>query len=163
MALVTKKITNSQEDLMKLNQNFDNLSVAIADSTGDMSSLGSFPGVQIINNSAWMFQVSVLDILDRYEVNKCPIIPRVQIYIDGTANTDDNLYPTGGDITPIMRYGISVEVITSRIVQDPVENEKATFFIIIRNNDTMPHDFYVYADAIYLPTPASGAAKRLVK
>jgi len=161
MPRILNKIGNAQEDIAKLNTNFDRISLDLADRSGSFTVGGSLLGYTIPSGESRAVEVNVLDQRDIYVVNKLPIIPRIDLYLGNDLNIN-YLYPVGNSLTQANVHGVQVSIIPARTVYNAVTNEKATVFIHIRNADASSHTIYLYVDGYYVPAPDQGIATRSV-
>lgn len=159
MPRVLKKIANPQEDISKINQNFDSISLDLADRSGRFSTVGSAGPVVISNNEVVNLEINVIDTRSVYVINKLPIIPRVLMYV-GTNGDGTYLYPAGSNLTATQKFELRLEVFVSRVVINEVENEKATYYIVVRNSTGSSQTVYITTDAYYVPQPDTGIANR---
>lgn len=160
MPRVLSKISNPQEDMQRFNDNFDRISLDIADRSGTFSSEASF-STTIASGVTQYAEINVTDLRDFYVEGKLPFLPRYDVYVD----VDDDLtyiYPAGANISQATLHGVQIEVFMTKTTLNIVTNEKATLMIIIRNRSASSHDFYVYMDGFYLPAPDIGVARRAV-
>lgn len=160
MANILKKIKDPKESLLDLNQNFDNIAQEIADRSGIFSSVASVPsGITVTAGSCHRVQISVIDSLNLYTINKMPIIPRVNVYV-GTDALNDYRYPSGASLTTAQVNELSVEVSIARTVFDETDGEKATYYIVFRNTGASDVTVYPYMQCYYVPAPDEGIAQR---
>lgn len=160
MPQVLKKIGNPQEDASKISQNFDTISLALADLSGTFSSEASIPGgVTIAAGTSQAIEVNILDQLSIYQQDRLPVVPRLDLYIDQDLD-GTYLYPLGSSLTAAQVHGISVIMYQSKSTLNQVENEKATYVVVLRNDTADSHDFFFYFDAFYVPSPDQGVAAR---
>lgn len=159
MARVLHKIKNPQEENRLLNENFDRISLDIADRSGTFSNIGS-TSVVLPPGEGGSVQINIVDSLNIYGAGRLPTIPQIDIYLDN--DLDGNYYwPVGASITPFLRAMINVTPFCALSIVDQIENEKATNFIHIANLDGVDsHTFYVYARTYFVPTPEEGVAAR---
>lgn len=153
------KIKDSIEDLSKINNNFDNIALDIADRSGAFSSTATISGVVVSAGGYHLIEISVIDVQNRYEQNRCPMIPRLLTYVD-TDNDGSYIWPLGGSLSAAAVFGIDITIFASKIVLNEVDNEKATIIIKIKNDDSVSHTFYLYADGYYVPAPLTGVTSR---
>lgn len=162
MPLILKKIANPQDDASRLNKNFDDIALELANRSGNFSSLASVSGLVVSAGVTHIIEVSVVDNLEIYQINKLPVIPRLLVYVD---NDQDGTYllPGGSNLTAAEKHSITTNMYQTQIVINEVTNEKATYYIIIRNDDVASHTFYVYTDVYYVPAPEVGVARRALE
>lgn len=158
MTRILKKIANPQEDTMKINQNFDTISQELADRSGAFSNVASI-SVTVSDGTTHTVEVSVIDSLNIYSINKLPVIPRVLMYV-GTDGDGTYLYPAGGNLTDAQSHGLELEVFVSRIVINQATDEKATYYIRVRNTSGDDQTIYLTTDVYYVPAPELGIARR---
>lgn len=162
MPRILKKIANPQQDITKINQNFDSISLDLADRSGLFSSVGSLENFSIPSGSVITINISVVDELHipTYKINKVPIIPRLELYVD--ALDAGHLYTSGSyfanDVA--LSFAIRTEIVVSRVVQTPTTDEKASFWIKVYNEDTISHSVWLYTDCFFAPAPDEGIVVR---
>lgn len=160
MPRLLNKIKDAQTEVASINTNFDRISLDIADRSGTFSSVATVNGLSIAPTTVRSIEVNVVDSLAIYTVNKLPVIPRIQIYI-GTDANDNFLWPSGGSLTTTQIYDIQCSIIQSRQVFNSSTNEKATYFVYIKNSSaSVTYTLYIYLDAYYVPAPDEGVTKR---
>lgn len=159
MANLPGKIKDAQKDVLLINQNFDDIRVALTDKSGNYTSTGTVSGLVIAAGGFRVIEVNVTDASAMYLINQLPFIPRVDLYIDNDLN-GDYYYPAGSSISPALAGLITVEINIARTVFNQVTNEKGTYFCVIRNKDASPHTFYVYLQSFFMPSPELGVATR---
>lgn len=162
MTQVFKKISDSQGDFKKLNANFDDIALELADRSGTWSSVGS-ASTNIAGFAAHTYEVDVIDTIvgphRGYIENYTPIIPRFNIYVDGT--TANHLYPTGTALNTgaIPNYMALFRIqfgIHRGVQQSGAEGEVASYWIVIHNDSGDAHDFYLDTDVFFTPSPELG-------
>jgi hypothetical protein len=171
MARVLNKIKDPQNEALLMNQNFDAIALDIAERGGIFSTVASVGGFTVTAGTATTIQVSVLFsqtdssnpytglARNYYEDNQLPIIPRVTTYIDNN-NDGTYIYPLGSNLTAAQKFGISIDYGVFRNVVDQQTNEKATYWIKIKNADASDHVFYLTTDVYYAPVVQKGSATR---
>lgn len=160
MPRVLHKIRDPQTEQINLNNNFDKISQDLADRSGVFSTTATVVGgLSIASGASQAVQVSIKDSLNRFESNSLPVIGRLDIYLD---NDQDRAryWPFGSAITDAEVHDIRVSMYQLRTIWDEDDNEKATYSVLIRNDDSVTHDFYFYFDAYYVPGPDKGVAIR---
>ena len=158
MPRILKKIGDGKEDVRKINENFDKLSLDITDRSGQWSSEAS-GNVSIVSGIGKTIEVNVTDVRNIYQTGLVPIIPRVDIYIDNDGDAD-YYWPGGDAIDDVSRSAITVSVLNGLSVYNQAENEKATYWITIGNYDGFTHTFYVHTSCFFVPAPDYGVAQR---
>lgn len=159
MSKIPAKIKDAQKDILLINQNFDDIRVALGDKSGSYTATGTVSGLVIAAGGFKIIEVNVRDFSNIYLVNSLPFIPRVDVYIDNDLN-GDYYYPAGASVSPALTGVISVEMNIARTVFNQAENEKGTYFCVIRNNDSSSHTFYIYLQSFVMPSPELGIATR---
>lgn len=159
MPRILHKIKDPEKEVLSINQNFDNISLDLTDRSGTFSSEGSVSGLVVSAGATKTIEVDVEDVLNQYVFNNLPVVPRVDAYIDTDIN-DNFRYPAGPSLTQTIIHNVDVVTLTMETVFNQTTNEKATYFIIIKNRDSVSHTFYIYTQAYYLPAPDKGIALR---
>jgi hypothetical protein len=160
MPRALKKIKNPQDEIILFNRNFDDISLDLADRSGTFSTLASGGPFTTTSGTTKSITVEVNDIRNTYTFNKMPIIPRITVFVD--TNSSDYRWPDGSSLSAAQRNTITVTVINARTVlgSGADNTTKAEFLIALQNFDASDHDFYVTADAFYVPAPETGVANR---
>lgn len=166
MPRALKKILTPIDDPKRFNDNFDSISRDMADATGIISSPAKLSATAATSTalaagSLLSLEVSVLDVYrtGKYIKDYTPVVPRVTVLID-TDNDYTYFWPSGTSISSIAEK-ISVNTFTATSAINPTDNEVATYFITVMNNDTSAHDIYIYTDTLYIPTPDKSINRRL--
>lgn len=159
MTKIFKKIGNAQQDIDKINQNFDEIAIELANRSGVFSSVASAGAIPIADGESIVIEVDILDPLSRFATNRLPVLPRYDLFIDNDLDYT-YVYPIGGNLTAAEVHGIRVHIHQSRVVVNEVADEKATIFIAISNDSGGAHNFYLYFDTFYVPSPELGIAVR---
>lgn len=159
MPRVLNKIAGDNEQ-RKLNENFDRLALDIADRSGRFSSTATvLGGIELVNGGVGTLEINILDQRNNFEQGKLPVVPRIDVFIDHDLDYN-HAWPYGGLAEAADIYGTSVFTLLSRTTINPIDDEKATYFIHIRNDSGNTHTYYVYFDAFYIPAPDLGVAAR---
>lgn len=158
MTRLLHKIGKPEDDVQKINDNFDRIALDLADSSGKFSSVSSFSATILAGQTLYQ-EINIVDDLDSYVKGKLPFIPRYDVFID-VDNDFTRIYPAGGNISQATLHGVQIEVMLTRTTLNVVTNEKATAFMIFRNRSASNHDFYVDFDGFYVPAPEQGIATR---
>lgn len=158
MAIVFKKIGDAQTDIHKMNSNFDRIALELSDKSGTFSSSAT-TSFSLGTGASQAIEVSVIDALEIYQVDKLAVIPRLNIFVDHDADFTYS-FPLGSNLATADGHGISIDIFQSKSVLNAATNEKATVPIIIHNNSGNTHTFYVYIDVFYVPAPEVGVARR---
>lgn len=159
MTRILKKIKNPQDEAILINQNFDNISLDLVDRSGVFSTAVVVNGTTISATSSNYIKIGVQDDRNLYTIDKLPIIPRINLYVDAFALT--NRYPDGSAINGVLLHQTQLEIFTARSVQSPVAADDAQILIVIHNMDSSSHTYYATIDAFYVPAPDTGVANRV--
>lgn len=163
MTRILRKIKDSSKDLDSINLNFDRISLDLSDRSGIFSSVVDVPGGITLNpfGTVEVVEVNVVDELKIYTKNELPVIPRVRIYVNNDLD-DTYLWPSGSNLLSTQVYDISVTTLVAQQVFNPIENEDATYFIILKNSGIPTYTIYVHTDTYYVPGPDLGVTRRTV-
>lgn len=162
MARILNKIGDANNEIRKINDNFDRLSLDISDRSGTFSSVAGVSGMSLASGSSSLIEISVQDVKSIYEFGRLPLIFRYDLFIN---NDSDFTYswPLGGNLSGAIKHGVDVTVFQSKTVLNTIEDEKATILVKIKNTSGVSIDYYFYLDAYYIPAPEEGVAARPVQ
>lgn len=159
MTQILKRISDPQEQTININRNFDDISRALADRSGQFSTVASAGPITVASGVTYSVTVEVGDVNNIYTRDRLPIVPRVTVYVDN--NSSDYQWPDGNSLSSAQKSAITICVITPRLVVGPSDDTvKAQYAIALQNFDASSHDFYVYVDAFFVPAPESGVVSR---
>lgn len=158
MPRTLKKIKDPANEQILFNQNFDDISLDLADRSGAFSTLATAGPLTATSGQTKAVTVDVDDLRNIYTEGKAPIIPRVSVYIDTYSNSFR--WPDGGSLSAAQKNSITVVVLSPQSVISGDEFTKAQFVIAMQNFDSASHDFYLEVDAFYVPAPETGIANR---
>lgn len=158
MPITLKRIADSEKDILSMNRNFDDISLALADRSGTFSSVGIAYGVTVSANTNSALLIDVEDNKNIYTLNLMPVIPRVNVFIDAP----DTAYrwPDGAALSATQINKILVSCFTAQGVVNGTDTTKAQFFVVIHNTDSSDHTYYAFMDGFYVPAPETGVANR---
>jgi hypothetical protein len=156
-----KKIKEPKDDVRLINENFDSISLDLADARGVFSEPIVTGGLLVTAGGMRKIQINVLDVQNKYQAGRLPAFMRYTMYLD-TDGDGGRIWPVGADIT-VIELGTLLVIgpKQEQFILDQVENEKATVTMAIANYDAGDHTCYIYADVFYMPGPDLGAAERM--
>lgn len=161
MTRVLNKIKSPITDgeVGNININFDRIALDLSDRSGVFSSTAFLNGLVVPAGQTRTIEINILDELSIYSEGRLPVIPRFDAYVDNDLN-GSYLYPSGSGLTQANVHGIDIFHWNSRSIFNQATNEKATAFMVVKNNDAGSHTFYIYMDFYYVPAPDQGIAVR---
>jgi hypothetical protein len=144
------------DNIAYINDNFDKMVAAVNDLGMKRYGTGTYLVQTLAAGASIPYILNIVDTKNQYTLDEIAVLARWQIFVDNN-NNYSYLLPGGSSV-----YGTGLDDASfgwwqTRVVPtgSPTDT-KAVIYAILKNNDSVSHDYYVSIDAYFGNSPISG-------